>query len=56
MIFSILAVLFFFNVARIAVSRVTGRKIDTSGGAALRTHFTREHRISTVDTRVDYLR
>jgi len=30
--------------------------IDTCGGAAVRTHFTKEDRISTVDIRVDYLR
>lgn len=30
--------------------------IDTCGGAAVWTHFTREDRISTVDIRVDYLR
>jgi len=30
--------------------------IDTCGGAAVWTHFTREDRIATVDIRVDYLR
>jgi uncharacterized protein (TIGR00369 family) len=30
--------------------------IDTCGGAAVWTHFTKEDRISTVDIRVDYLR